>query len=372
MNANVTRSSDPVSPPVRNIPSLDGMRASSIVLVILAHSGWFFPQWISNSLVFRSVVGNGRNGVAVFFVISGYLITTLLRREFERTGTISLKRFYFRRSMRIFPPFYAMLAVMAVLWGLGWIPENSRSFIAAATYTYALVPGANGYFIAHSWSLSIEELFYLFWPFAFLAWHQRQRAIQVAFVLVLLMPVLRIMLYFLAPALRGHENYMVHGWLDTMMIGCILAMLNGQQLWEKLRRRYLTAWSAAAMAVLGFLVVPALLLVLPKALSSALDLAARPTMMAICIGGVMVYLIESPECFVGRVLNHPVVRHVGVLSYSLYLWQQLFMSNEFPMLPYGFFFAFGAAELSYWIVERPSLRLRSRLERRIDHRKVIA
>jgi peptidoglycan/LPS O-acetylase OafA/YrhL len=157
---------------------------------------------------------------------------------------------------------------------------------------------------------------------------------------------------------------MVQGWVDTMMIGCALALLKGQPRWEQIHRRWLNGWTASGMAVIGFLLMPALLLLLPHLLSSLVGLGIKPTVLAVCIGGILVYLVEHPESFVGRILNNPIVRHIGVLSYSLYLWQQLFMSEELPMLPYGFLFALAAAEFSYWVVERPSLNLRARLERR--------
>lgn len=355
-----------VAEPRRSIPSLDGLRAFSILLVMVAHASWYWSQNVSTNLVFRSVVGNGRNGVAVFFVISGFLITTLLRREFEKTGTVSLKHFYFRRSIRIFPAFYVFLAVMAVLWAVNYIPEQWPSFLASLTYTYALDPHAQdgGYFIAHTWSLSIEELFYLFWPFAFLIWHRRDKAINSALFLILLMPLVRVGLYFAVPSQRGHENYMVQGWLDTMMVGCVIALLRGQAGWERLRRQYLNWWSATILAIVGFLVLPALQIYLPRSISGLYTLAIKPTVLAVCIGGLLVFLIESPDSIVGKLLNHPVIRHIGIISYSLYLWQQLFMSEKIGLLPYGFLFAFACAELSFWVVEQPSLRVRSRLERR--------
>ena len=353
----------------RNIPSLDGMRALSILIVILAHSSWFLPVAIANSLSFQAVIGNGRNGVAVFFVISGYLITTLLCREYDKTGTISLKDFYLRRTLRIFPPYYFFLAVMAVLWWLQIIPEHPLSFLAAATYTFALYPHPSGYFIAHSWSLSIEEIFYLFWPLAFLLGHRRGSAARIAWLLIVIMPILRLVIYFSVPDLRGHEGYMVHGWVDTMMIGCLLALKRESSKWQAFCSRYLNAWSAALLAIIGFWGITGLLLVLPKQYASFITLCFKPTILAVCIGGVLIYLIQHPFSWVGRILNHPIIRHIGVLSYSLYLWQQLFVSNHLPCLPQGYLYALAAAEFSYWIVERPSLRFRSWLTRRLGSKK---
>jgi peptidoglycan/LPS O-acetylase OafA/YrhL len=113
------------------------------------------------------------------------------------------------------------------------------------------------------------------------------------------------------------------------------------------------------LAFVALLGLPALRLVLPRQVGSLFSLTCGPVIFAACIGGVLIYLIEVPECFVGKILNLRIVRHVGVISYSVYLWQQVFTSDVIPMLPAGFLLAFLAAEFSYWAVERPSLRLRS-------------
>jgi peptidoglycan/LPS O-acetylase OafA/YrhL len=333
--------------------------------VIIAHCHWYFPAAIGDNLAFRLVIGNGRHGVAVFFVISGYLITGLLLREFDKTGTVSLKRFYFRRTLRIFPPFYAFLAVVGLLWVMGIaIGEDLPSFLAAATYTVAYYPGMKMGVIFHSWSLSIEEQFYLLWPLTFLIWHRRQKVVNLAFILILLMPVVRLALYFIAPGQRGHEDYMVQGWVDTMMVGCLLALLKREPKWERRRRRYLNAWTASAMAITGFFVVPWVALVLPRNLSAPFGLVEN-TLTALCIGGVLVYVVENTDSLAAKILNNRVIRHVGVLSYSIYLWQALFTWESLPMLPYGLVYTLAAAEISYWLVERPALSLRTRLESRL-------
>src|SRR5215475_8179567 len=98
-----------------DIPSLDGLRAVSIAIVVLSHTKPLLPAVIVNSGLFRYGIGGGLHGVQVFFVISGYLITTLLLREFDSSGDVSLRRFYARRALRIFPPFYLYLGVLGLL-----------------------------------------------------------------------------------------------------------------------------------------------------------------------------------------------------------------------------------------------------------------
>ncbi|MGE5729927.1 MAG: acyltransferase family protein, partial [Gemmatimonas sp.] len=103
-------------------------------------------------------------GVCVFFVISGYLITTLLAREAELRDGVSLRRFYLRRTLRIFPPYYAyLLTILVGVFALGWeLPPGARLW-PAFTYTTNVIP-THFWLTLHAWSLSIEEQFYLTWP----------------------------------------------------------------------------------------------------------------------------------------------------------------------------------------------------------------
>ena len=135
-----------------DIPSLDGLRAVSIVIVILSHTKALLPAAVTRTGLFRYLIGGGLHGVQIFFAISGYLITTLLLREFKETNTISLRRFYARRALRIFPPFYAYLAVLGVLWIAGTIPQHWPTFLAAATYSITYLPDPRGWFLMHTWS----------------------------------------------------------------------------------------------------------------------------------------------------------------------------------------------------------------------------
>ena len=144
-------------------------------------------------------------GVSVFFVISGFLITSLLLKELDATGTIAIKRFYLRRAFRIFPPFYFYLAIVFVLAVVGLFPTPLRAFFFAATYTsdYYLGPGSGSGGLQHLWSLSVEEQFYLLWPAALLLLGKR-RAIYLAWFLILVSPLSRTVTYLvLAPAAPG-------------------------------------------------------------------------------------------------------------------------------------------------------------------------
>lgn len=157
--------------------SLDGLRAVSITAVIWAHTGSR-----------EGILGQGFHGVDLFFAISGFLITTLLLREHSARGRIDLRAFYIRRALRIFPLYYAALAVYALVWFLRYrgSPVGDRfvsQLPAFATYTtnwfVHLVPG-EGVLFFHSWSLATEEQFYLLWPPALLPLLSLRRGLLLA------------------------------------------------------------------------------------------------------------------------------------------------------------------------------------------------
>ena len=347
----------------RGIPSLDGLRAFSILAVILGHSAWATSAHLTGNSLYRSFA-NGGSGVAVFFVLSGFLITNILLKEFDRTGDISLRRFYFRRSMRIFPAFYLYLAVIGILWAVHRIPEEPRSFAISGLYLWSLIPNAHGYFLQHSWSLSIEEVFYLFWPLLLVTLHSRGFLLRAALGLMLAMPLVRLLFYFLWPALRGYEYYMVYGWLDTMMAGCLLALINQKPWFVHWKRRYLTPWTVGLMTVTAFYLLPELDRLLVSPYKGFTAFLVTPTVRALCIAGMMIYVVDHEHGLAGKLLNWKWVRRAGLISYSLYLWQQIFMSEQLHVLPYGYLYLLAAAIASYLLVEQPALKLRSWLERR--------
>lgn len=150
------------------IPSLDGIRAISILMVCYGHLSGTRNFPVSITAYGRWCGDVAHLGVLVFFVISGFLITTLLMSERETTGAISLKRFYLRRIVRIFPAFYAFILVMAIATLSGAVHLTGRDFAYVLTYTVNVEPN-RALQIGHLWSLSIEEQFYLLWPLTLLA-----------------------------------------------------------------------------------------------------------------------------------------------------------------------------------------------------------
>src|SRR3979411_1628811 len=147
---------------VHRIPSLDGLRALSIFLVLALHS---LQRLEVNGPISYLWVGifNGATGVFIFFVISGYLITSLLLREQEKRGSISLRGFYFRRAMRILPPLYVYVGVLLLLGLAGKLPIFKLDIISALFCSHRSATSFRGP-LQPCWPLSIEEQFYFIWP----------------------------------------------------------------------------------------------------------------------------------------------------------------------------------------------------------------
>ena len=336
------------------IASLDGLRAVSIALVLFAHlagtRGFPVPYSVGNFLELGSL------GVRVFFVISGFLITGLLLREIGGAGRIDLLRFYLRRTLRIFPPYYVFLAVVLFASAAGLLTLHPGDFGHAVTYTSNYHP-ERSWFVGHTWSLAVEEQFYLLWP-ALLILLGGRRGLWLAAIFVALSPVIRLAVWELWPAIRlgmGHRFEMV---ADAIATGCVLAGIDG---WLRRQGLYTRFLSSRLFVLVPIVVVAVGALQNRPRLISVLGTVANVG-IALCIHRSVLH----PSDRVGRVLNSRPLVWVGALSYSLYLWQQLFLnrassawSSEFPV---NLVLAVMAATISYYAIERPALRYRHHLE----------
>jgi peptidoglycan/LPS O-acetylase OafA/YrhL len=178
------------------IPSLDGLRALSVLIVFGSHAYFYGMSMEDVSAYYTTDPGfvlPARFGVTVFFFISGYIITTLMRSEFEKSGTVSFRNFYLRRVYRIFPPLYIVLIVAALLTWAGLLKSNvALSAVMAQifhfTNYYALLIGKDSFFQGTKllWSLAVEEHFYLGFPLLFLLLARRLSYKQLAFCLAVI------------------------------------------------------------------------------------------------------------------------------------------------------------------------------------------
>ena len=345
----------------RRIPSLDGIRAISILMVIYGHLAGTRHFPISISEYGRWCGDVAHLGVLVFFVLSGFLITSLLMSEREMMGAISLKRFYLRRIVRIFPAFYAFILVMAIATLLGVVHLTGRDFAYALTYTVNFEPN-RALQIGHLWSLSVEEQFYLLWPLTLLVLRER-RALIVAVAAIFTGPLVRVAILEWIFRVDPHSlNGMLTSFpamFDYLAAGCALALLRP---WLLTRRWYLRLTASPWLA----LAVPLVLLINRMGSHPVAILLGSPV-MNVCIALLIESSTRHASSLAGRFLNWKPVVFLGVLSYSLYLWQLPFLDHRssawMTAFPQNLMFVFLAALASWFLIERPFVRLRRRLRR---------
>lgn len=354
----------PAVPQLRAVPrpsaetgrlrSLDGLRAVAIAFVLLGH----LSGTRGFALLNLEIGDYAHLGVVVFFVISGFLITSLLFSEHAQKGRVSLKLFYARRALRIFPASYAYLAVIS-LASLAGIVELRRSDLwHAITYTVNYLP-ERSWHIGHLWSLSVEEQFYLLWPFAFVGLGPR-RATWAAAAVILLAPLARLANRFFLMGTPYHDLEMFPMVADSLATGCLLA--SGRK-WLERQNWYLRCfrpgWSLLLLAVI---------LLLNHWAGFTLISIIGTTAINVAIAILIHRSVYSSRDWAGQVLNWRPVAFVGVLSYSLYLWQQVFLDRHsnawINAFPQNLVLTVMAALASYLLLEKPLLNLRHRLRGR--------
>lgn len=337
-----------------HIPTLDGLRAMAVFLVIFYHCGF--------SLVPASL------GLMMFFVLSGFLITWLLLRESEEQGSVSLYGFYRRRMLRIFPAFYAywigiVLLLLAAGKGVLW-PHAFSALFYVVNY-YNAVHGDPGTVFSHTWSLAVEEQFYLLWPLVFIRLRNNLSKLTIFICCVILAVWLhRFALCFVFNVDQAYFYSAFDARLDQIMMGCLLAVL--------LKRGVIMSfWKAICSSL--FLPVMVLILLfssiyfgdlLTPRYRDVFGFGLEPILIAI----LMVQVISFSSTLQMKWIEWPVFRYLGRISYSLYLYQQItvtFVQKQLDAHPevlqliIAVAFTIITAAVSYHVIERPFLRLKN-------------
>lgn len=336
------------------IPRLDGWRGIAILMVLCSH-GFRLEHFLPFDL--------GNSGVVFFMILSGYLITTRLLTTYQEPHGIAFFRFYVRRALRILPPAFLYLAVLGVLSILTRGIRISRVEMVASLFfcrNYVLVPDngtLTGWFTGHFWSLAVEEHFYLLWPLV-LHFAGRKRSFHIAFAGAATCAFWR--WFGLAYGIR--EGYLLDHVLyyfrtdtriDALLIGCAVALALSRTDWESVARRYLPA--EVAPVLLFFL--GAMLLVTGQWFSGLKEELVVAALLVI----TLVHRAEG----LARLLSWKPLRAVGMLSYSLYIWQQLFLTPQdvgwWTRFPANLLLLVAAAAGSYHLIEKPAVALGARL-----------
>jgi peptidoglycan/LPS O-acetylase OafA/YrhL len=331
------------------VPALDGIRAVAILLVFLFHEGKLPGGWI---------------GVDIFFTLSGYLITLMLVNEYEAHGSILIGRFFFRRACRLLP---AVLTLIFVSLTLSFcfndrFHDTAIDALAALFYVedfrYAFSPVV-GTALVHLWSLSVEEQFYLIWPFFLilsLSLFGRSRSLYVVLVAVVLVIVWRFVLVTGSSSsiyLRIYISFDTR--IDELLIGSALA-LSGHRPGRALFRPAKVLWPV------GIIFFTAVLTKLDP-YSSWEDVSSYPLIGA-ATAWLIVMVTSEEETFLSRILTLTPLVALGRISYGVYLWHYLVI-HELSMSHFTVHFNLLLAVsltlilsiASYELIERPALRL---------------
>jgi peptidoglycan/LPS O-acetylase OafA/YrhL len=394
----------PTTPPAGRLgyqPALDGVRAIAISLVVLFHYPWQQPFYGANPM------HGGFLGVDVFFVLSGFLITTLLLQEHATLGSVSLRRFYARRALRLLPAFFVLFAIALVLHftlaaGDGNRPKALGLFgmlLYAANWVNVYRDGALGV-VSHTWSLAIEEQFYLVWPviLVFLlrrrlrlgtiaglaaagiiaasvwrAWYWIHRLGHRSFLNYYLMITDRA----IAVDSPGTLTHRTHVWnriyfgsdsrADALLVGCLTAIVLFWVLPRLGARARVRLSAAAGLALAGCAVIVWKAVVVISGWLPVWGILALELGVAVVIAG----LVAAPRGLLARVLALPPLAWLGRRSYAVYLFHTVVFeyckrSRVHLPPPVSFVFQMAVilvvAELSHRLVEAPMLRRKRHFE----------
>jgi peptidoglycan/LPS O-acetylase OafA/YrhL len=334
------------------ISSLDGVRGVAVMLVVASHAGYRFAS--------------AALGVNAFFFLSGFLITTLLRREYGRTGTINLRNFYIRRALRIFPPMYLTLGAVTAMVVLGVLVSRAPTSSIVGQYLHL----TNYLSITHQkvlpgtemmWSLSVEEHFYLLFPFTFpwLASLPPRRAFT--FLVGCCVVILGWRTY---GVLSGTiETWWAYEATDTRM---------DSVLWGAAFALFCNPTDAAERSVLDrpwVSIVAAVVLVGSQGYQADwYTHTVRYTLQCLCFFPLFTLAIRRPNVLPFSLLNRQPLVWLGTISYGLYLYHHVVIEvleqhtslRKLPLLGVTLAISLPLCWLSYRFIEQPMGRLRTR------------
>ena len=292
---------------------IDGWRGLSVVLVVIGHAvsyrfGEYWdirplhvvvgcPGLLIENIVFRLAAVLGETGVQFFFVISGFLITKLLNVEEDRNGKVSIGAFYVRRIFRIMPAFYLYFMTVLVLRSSGMIVANVDAFFRSSLYVCNLSGFKCSWWLAHTWSLSVEEQFYLIWPLAFVTLGRTRMAVTGCALIALMI-----------------GSYSFHDLTSFahIAIGALFAISTTAR-----------DWVARFATTAAILIAGAVLVLKPLAFPMPHVADLIETITPLLTGLVFFGTISKRGGPLLQVVSNPLLQKVGVISFSVYLWQQL-------------------------------------------------
>jgi len=334
-----------------HFPSLNGFRAVSVIIVVIFHLE------LSNGTLYQTIF-NGSLGVNVFFVISGFLITSLLIKEKIKTAQISLRLFYIRRFLRILPAAYLCIVVVAVLNYFFHLHVNYQYLVAASLFivNFEHFSPIKTPYVSHYWSLSVEEQFYILFPFIV----KKNFKVFVLLILfiVFALPLIFTLQYIFPVLNRGIPFALSHFLIkfQGISVGCLFSVLCFKKIINPANPKY---------SLLIKLILTAAIFAIGHTAAITPVSVYTNLVISLLIGWLLILNLFYADDGFYKFLNFKVISQIGILSYSIYIWHLLILN--LPILP-GFvrifpicliiIFAVGWISYTFW--EKPFLKLKSR------------
>lgn len=374
----LSASHDPAATTIERLPTLDGWRAIAVLAVIACHglAFPFSPHGSSANALAYDLTRHGAIGVDIFFAISGFLMGSRLGHERRTTGRINMKRFYIRRLFRILPCYWLYLAAISAAASCGLIAFNWAELLSCLLFYRNYLPDALAvsHYTGHLWSLSVEEHFYFLLPLMIGYLPSRWTASVVGFLAIAVALWRSLDFHFawianLLPTTGFYTRTDVR--LDGLLIGACFALclLSHGKSSDRESHKSLTAQARLVEACKSKAVWWTSL-----CLSVAVIVCQPPLSMlwlSLFLPLLLIGTMERPHSFLGQMLESKPARWIGDRSYSLYVWQSLFLVGPevlrplpFGLLqdaPWNFFATFAVGALSYRFVEKPLIAMGRRL-----------
>lgn len=336
------------------IPSLDGLRAVSILMVVFGHAfkGYFKLIDIANL------------GVRIFFIISAYLIVGILYRD-VKSNKFSIKTFYFKRLVRTFPAFYTYLLIVFIVLiclNLFEFEQFWRAPIYLENYHPRSLWNTKQWFVGHTWSLAVEEQFYVLIAVMFLSYYKKwityKQVFKIFIFIVILVPLIRISymyFHFIPDILRGSVHRSFETVADSLALGGLLAITPREKLINSKAFSFLKNKIFLLVAfLLFFQMLNSSILVdyLGLKIRYIYNLFGLTIINLIIVSLIFILINLDLKSKVSLLLNHPIMKTIGLWSYSIYLWQQIWLySWEIPLI-FKFLGIIVSSVLSYYLIEK--------------------
>ncbi len=352
------------------MPVLDGLRALSVLMILGFHKLGPLTEKISKLV-------NGWISVDLFFLVSGFLITSILLKEQDKKGSFSLKNFYIRRWLRLCPAYYVFLGIMFV-WMLFRGQHDYAAYLVAGAYltnmdsvfAWGLLPPASG--LLHTWTLGVEEQFYLLWPSCLRI--TGKKALSFALSVCAVVYVWRLWLVATGASwVRIYVGFDTR--IDSIMFGVATCLLWRQ---AALREKFTPLLSKSSVQV----VLASTLLLFCHWLQhpgcgvryeELLLWGVKMPIVLVLICLLMVSLLANSSTVLGKILSSKVLTWIGRLSYSIYLWHvvvsfpvvnsmigTLCFHRKYIVEIVNYAACLGMASLSFYFIEQPFLKIKTK------------